>query len=56
MVLSFMSLSILFMFVLRFYGQVNLMESCVEVLRPCQSTGVMSRVVSLPDHTFTGQV
>ena len=28
---------------------------CVEVLRPRQPIGVMSSVVSLPNHTFTGQ-
>ena len=28
---------------------------CVEVLQPCQPNGVMSSVVSLPNHTFTGQ-
>ena len=28
---------------------------CVEVLRPSQPNGVISRVVSLPNHTFTGQ-
>ena len=28
---------------------------CVEVLRPSQNTGVMSSIVSLPNHTFTGQ-
>ena len=28
---------------------------CVEVLRPSQPDGVMSRAVSLPNHTFTGQ-
>ena len=28
---------------------------CVEVLRPSQPIGVMSSVVSLPHHTFTGQ-
>ena len=28
---------------------------CVEVLGPSQPTGVMSSVVSLPNHTFTGQ-
>ena len=28
---------------------------CVEVLRPSQRNGVMSSVVSLPNHTFTGQ-
>ena len=28
---------------------------CVEVLRPIQPYGVMSSVVTLPNHTFTGQ-
>ena len=28
---------------------------CVKVLRPSQSSGVMSSAVSLPNHTFTGQ-
>ena len=28
---------------------------CVEVLRPSQPNGVMSCMVSLPNHTFTGQ-
>ena len=28
---------------------------CVEVLRPSQPNGVMSSVVSLPNHMFTGQ-
>ena len=28
---------------------------CVEVLRPSQPNGVMSSVVSLTNHTFTGQ-
>ena len=28
---------------------------CVEVLPPSQPSGVMSTVVSLPNHTFTGQ-
>ena len=28
---------------------------CVEVLWPSQPIGVMSSVVSLPNHTFTGQ-
>ena len=28
---------------------------CVEVLRPSQPTRVMSSVVSLSNHTFTGQ-
>ena len=27
----------------------------VEVLRPSQPNGVMSSVVTLPNHTFTGQ-
>ena len=27
---------------------------CVEVLQPSQPNGVMSSVVSLPNHTFTG--
>ena len=29
---------------------------CVEVLRPSQSNRVMSSAVSLPNHTFTGQL
>ena len=28
---------------------------CVEVLWPSQPNGVISSVVSLPNHTFTGQ-
>ena len=28
---------------------------CVEVLQPSQPNGVMLSVVSLPNHTFTGQ-
>ena len=28
---------------------------CVEVLRPSQTNGVVSSVVSLPNHTFTRQ-
>ena len=28
---------------------------CVEVLQPNEPNGVMSSVVSLPNHTFTGQ-
>ena len=28
---------------------------CVEILRPSQSSGVMSSAVSLPNHMFTGQ-
>ena len=39
--------------------RVNRLEDylfvCVEVLRPSQPNGVMSSVVSLPNHTFTGQ-
>ena len=33
----------------------HLLFVCVEVLRPSQPNGVMSSVVSLPNHTFTGQ-
>ena len=29
---------------------------CVEVLQSSQSNGVMSSAVSLPNHTFTGQM
>ena len=47
------------LFVLRFYGPVNPTGSwwfvCVEVLRPSQPNGVIMSVVSLPNHTFTGQ-
>ena len=28
---------------------------CVDVLRPSQHNGVMASMVSLPNHTFTGQ-
>ena len=53
----------MFLFVLKFYGQVNPMGSyraksvrcfcfCVEVLQP---NGVMSSMVSIPNHTFTGR-
>ena len=28
---------------------------CVEILRPSKPKGVMSRAVSLPNHTFTRQ-
>ena len=28
---------------------------CVEVLQPSQPVGVMLSMVSLPNHTFTGQ-
>ena len=34
----------------------NCLFVCVEVLRPSQLNGVMSSAVSLPIHTFTGQV
>ena len=34
---------------------LSLLFVCVEVLRPSQPNGVMSSVVSLPNHTFTGQ-
>ena len=34
--------------------QLNLFV-CVEVLRPSQPNGIMSSVVILPNHTFTGQ-
>ena len=34
---------------------INFMFVCVEVLRPSQPDGVMSSVVNLPNHTFTGQ-
>ena len=36
------------------YGCFSLFV-CVEVLRPSQPNRVMSSVVSLPNHTFTGQ-
>ena len=39
--------------ILQFYQD---MFVCVEVLRPSQPNGVMSSAVSLPNHTFTGQV
>ena len=29
--------------------------ACLEVLQPSQSNGVMLSMVSLPNHTFTGQ-
>ena len=31
------------------------MAVCGEVLRPSQPNGVMSSMISLPNHTFTGQ-
>ena len=33
----------------------NALFVCVEVLQPSQPNGVMSSVVSLPNHMFTGQ-
>ena len=56
-------------FMLRFYGPVNIRACgarilhkgpfralvCIEVLRPSQPNGFISRVASLPNHTFTGQ-
>ena len=35
--------------------KLSAMFVCVEVLRPSQPNGVMSSMVSLPNHTFTGQ-
>ena len=35
--------------------EIKVLFVCVEVLRPSQPSGVMSSVVSLPNHTFTGQ-
>ena len=35
--------------------QIMTVFVCVEVLRPNQPNGVMPSVVSLPNHTFTGQ-
>ena len=32
-----------------------MLEVCVEVLRSSQPSGVMSSMVNLPNHTFTGQ-
>ena len=29
---------------------------CVQVLRPSQPNDIMSSAVSLPNHTFTGQI
>ena len=40
---------------LDYRGDVKNMFVCIEVLRPSQPNGVMSSVVSLPNHTFTGQ-
>ena len=37
-------------------GNKKVLFVCVQVLRPSQPNGVMSSVVSLPNHTFTGQV
>ena len=33
----------------------QLLFVCIEVLQPSQPIGVISSVVSLPNHTFTGQ-
>ena len=33
----------------------NIFIFCVEILQPSQPNGVMSSVVSLPNHMFTGQ-
>ena len=35
---------------------VSCLFVCVEVLRPSQPNGITSSAVSLPNHTFTGQV
>ena len=41
---------------MQMHGAVSMLVFvCVEVLRPSQPNGVMSSVVSLPNHTFTGQ-
>ena len=37
------------------YGYQSYEFVCVKVLWPSQPNGVMSSVVSLPNHTFTGQ-
>ena len=39
-----------------FHGKIRKTFVCVEVLRLSQPNGVMSSTVSLPNHTFTGQV
>ena len=36
-------------------GETSNRFVCVEVLRPSQPIGIMSRVVYLPNHMFTGQ-
>ena len=41
---------------IRCYSTCSSSFVCVEVLRPSQPNGVMSSAVSLPNHTFTGQV
>ena len=48
------SFEILSIFPIQMHMETNLFV-CVEVLRPSQHNGVMSSVVSLPEHTFTGQ-
>ena len=35
--------------------QYHYLFVCVEVLRPSQPSEIMSSVVRLPNHTFTGQ-
>ena len=40
------------------YNRLSIATSlfiCVEVLQPSQPNGVMSSLVSLPNHEFTGQ-
>ena len=39
----------------KFYSFRELHFICVEVLRPSQPNGVMQSVISLPNHSFTGQ-
>ena len=50
----------LFFFFSFFVGPLNVRHPlqtfvCVEILQPSQPSGVMSIMVSLPNHTFTGQ-
>ena len=40
---------------MRMDDNIRILFVCVEVLRPSQPNRVMSSVVSLPNHTFTGQ-
>ena len=37
------------------FKELKVLFVCVEVLQPSKPNGVMSSVVSLPNHTFTGQ-